>query len=197
VSDKPKKILIDITPKTGANDIDRYLGLTDKPAKIVAFDEATPFKRTFIKPSTRQHWPCTGRPEWLKDDMLRFPVTPAQACEVLHSAAHDSKLPDPGENLRRLFAELADKYRHEVRELEADIVLSAVELYGVDIRQLHQQIHPDRTVYLVAGKPLVAVWRPSLINGETFTPHRWMDVEPGPMRFGMKYKLLYTPETKS
>jgi hypothetical protein len=166
--------------------------MTDKPK---GFDESTPFQRTFIKPSTRQQWPCPAMLRNINKEFGKFGSTD----NVLYRpvAESDPSFTDTADNLRRLFADLADKYRHEVREVEADIVLSAVELYGVDIRQLHQQIHPDRTVYLVAGEPLVAVWRPSLINGETLTPHRWMDVEPGPLRFGMKYKLLYTPETKN
>lgn len=166
--------------------------MSDKPK---GFDESTLFQRTVIKPSTRPKWPCSAMLRNINNVFGKF----GSADSVLYQPVAESgqSFENKADNLRRLFAELADKYRHEVRELEADIVLSAVELYGVDIRQLHQQIHPDRTVYLVAGKPLVAVWRPSLINGETFTPHRWMDVEPGPLRFGMKYKLLYTPETKN
>lgn len=150
--------------------------MTDKPIKLIStptsdmasvahqlgLRNTVRFRPAYIKPSEASQWgECMG-----------FPT-------------------NPDENLRRLFTDLADKYRHQVRELEADIVLSAVELYGVDIRQLHQHILPDRTVYLVAGKPLVAVWRPSVIDGERYTPHRWMDVERGPTRIGMKYKLMW------
>lgn len=146
--------------------------MSDKPPILKSFLPTWPYLRKpdggVIQPSEKLTWDC-----------------PAMLA------------PNPYDNLRRLFADLADKYRNQARELEADIVLSAVELYGCDIRDLHQQIHPDRTVYLVAGKPLVAVWRPSVIDGQTFKPHNWMDIEPGPTRIGMKYRLLYTPETKS
>jgi hypothetical protein len=68
--------------------------------------------------------------------------------------------PNPEKEAGERIHELIDRARNELREREADIVLTALAKAGGDPRDLHQQIHPDRTVYLLDGKPLVEVFRP-------------------------------------
>ncbi len=126
------------------------------------------FAPAYITPSQQPKWECQGQ-----------------------------LIPNPmSEHLRRV-ADLVEQHRDKVRETEADIVLSAVELYGCDIRGLHQQIFPDRTVYLVNGQPLVEVHRPHLKRENLLTPKTWMDNADTPGEWVMSYRLLFKPEIKS
>lgn len=162
--------------------------MSDKPK---GFDEATPFKRTFIKPSILKSflptWPYLRKPE---GGVIQSSDKPKWERSAMPT-------PNPREDYQALIARLSEQYRNNLRELEAEIVLSAIELYGVDIRGLHQQIHRDRTVYLVNGKPLVEVHRPRDKNPDRFKPNTWMDNADKPMEMVVPYRLLYTPETKS
>lgn len=57
----------------------------------------------------------------------------------------------------------------DMREKESATILEAVAAAGVDVREVRMTVYPDRTVYLANDKPIIEVFKPTIVNKDDGT----------------------------